>query len=186
MPDYKSLPLQTDKIKDTTLFYSTEKGMILLTDRMTTFCRTHLVEKHLAHIHADDRITVPESTLVQKLAASPNAFKAWLHQTDKPSEEDIKKAIQHTFWHDTNREGHPRAIQQFFWVWEDPEDMGNMTLMFGINDFVRMPDKYIRDLKQQNHDHERLLRQRREQRNVQAPLVENSTDRRGAIVVEIN
>ena len=186
MPDSKSLPLETDKIRDTTPFYSTDKGMIFLTDRMTTFCRTHLVEKHLAHIRVDDRITLPESLLIQKLAASPNAFKAWLHQTDKPSEEDIKKAVQHTFWHDTNREGHPRAIQKFVWAWEDPEDMNNMTWMFGINDFIRMPDKYIRDLKQQNHDHERLLRELRQPRIGQAPLVENSTDRRGRTVVEID
>ena len=178
MPDYKSLPLQSDKIKDITPFYTTERGTIFLMDRMTTFCRTHLVEKHLRNIHGD-RNPVPESTLIQKLAASPNAFRTWIHQIDKPSDDDIKKVIQRTFWNDTDREGRPRAIQKFFWIWENPEDMNNTTWMFGINDFARMPDKYIRDLKQQNHDHERLLRQIRQPRIGQAPLRNVQTVKEG-------
>ncbi len=178
MPDYKSIPLETDKIKDTIPFYATEKGMIFLTDRMTTFCRTHLIEKHLARIHAENRVTVPESVLIQKLAAAPNAFKTWLHQSDKPSDEDIKHAIQNTFWQDTNREGHPRKVQRFFWIWEDPDDMENMTWMFGINDFIRMPDKYVRDLKEKNHEYERLQRQKREQNTREANMPQNRADRR--------
>ena len=173
--DFKTLPLFEDKEK--TPFYDTPKGQIFLADRMTTFCRTELIEEHIRKIHEGNVVTVNDDKLMVKLVANPETFRKWIRQPDKPSDEHITDIISKTYWTDTHPTGQPKYIKKFFWVWEDPQDIENTTWMFGINDFLRMPDKYKRDLKEQNSGFERHQREQVDQRRRQAaPNVQDRRD----------
>ena len=159
MSSFRSKPLEPKKITGQAWF-DTNEGQKFIQDRMVTFCRSELIDQHIANIHRNGITRATDSDIFQILMCKPAIFRNWLHNPDKPTDEQIWHVINTSWWTDNQK-----TTWMFIWEWED--DDIRTEWLFGINDFKRMPMKYKEELKNKNMEYERNLEEH-EARNREA------------------
>lgn len=147
--NFRAKPLVVEKITGQAWF-DVPEGRKFLQDRMVTFCRTELVDRHIENIHREGIKKVADKDLMQILLCKPQIFRNWLHTVDKPTDKQIWEVIQESWWTENTK-----STWMFIWEWEDDEE--RTEWLFGINDHGRKPIKYKEELKFRNMEYEKNI-----------------------------